>query len=264
MDRAEALVWALGGFSDNVQRPFTGPGGPLAWIGDGTNQYTDTAVTDADRQDPDNFQINIDRPNAFHEFVPERLNYSTINSSAVITGGNRYLSTDDLDLFLTYTSRENGAPIVYFDSRTYSQFDAFVSDFNGYGSTGFGGVRPYISDKFKPNPTGANFVDDAAAIASWEFVNPNSFQLVSAGMDENFGVLPSFELDSDGYAEPVYFQFRSGRAMAPKTDVDTAGELLFEGVERYQETGIFGGSNNFQPDNITNFSSSTLANDTEG
>ena len=32
MDRAEALVWSLGGFSADPQFPFTGPGGPLVAI----------------------------------------------------------------------------------------------------------------------------------------------------------------------------------------------------------------------------------------
>ncbi|MFG0263132.1 MAG: type II secretion system protein, partial [Novipirellula sp. JB048] len=112
IDRAEALVWALGGYSDDVQRPFTGAGGPLVWTGDGSNRYTDSGVTDADRQDLGNFQINNDRVNAFFDFDASRLNYTSPDSTATLAGTNRYLSTDDGDAFLTYAARTDGAPFV--------------------------------------------------------------------------------------------------------------------------------------------------------
>ncbi|KAA1257753.1 Type II secretion system protein G precursor [Rubripirellula obstinata] len=263
MDRAEALVWALGGYSDNVQRPFTGPGGPLSWSGTGANSYSDTAVTDVMRQTPANFQINIERPNALHEFAPDRLNYSEIDASAAVTGTNRYLSTDDSDLFLTYQARSDGAPILYFDSRTYAQFDATLADFNGYYTATHGGVRPYISNQSSLDQTmltSGTFTTDATAISSWQFLNPNKFQLISAGLDDNFGVLPTQPAIG---GQAVYFQYPTGAAMSPDASVGTPGELLIDDVSRYQETIIYGGSENFQPDNITNFSNSTLENDLE-
>jgi hypothetical protein len=110
-----------------------------------------------------------------------------------------------------------------------------------------------------PNPTGANFANEAAAIASWQFINPNTFQIISAGLDDTFGFSPP----TIG-GQPVYFQYPTGQAMSPNTGVDTPGELLHDEVTRYQEFPLFGGSENFQPDNITNFSSSTLENDIEG
>ena len=56
MDRAEAIVWTLGGYSSNPLFPFTGDGGPLELI-PGTTQY----------------QVNTDRDNEFFEFDPARL-----------------------------------------------------------------------------------------------------------------------------------------------------------------------------------------------
>ncbi|GAA5504918.1 type II secretion system protein [Novipirellula caenicola] len=253
IDRAEALVWALRGYSDDIQRPFTGPGGPLVWTGNGSNNYTDTSVTDTDRQNPANFQINSDRVNAFYDFEANRLGINTPDSTAPLTGANRYLSNDgDGDLFPTYAARSGGAPFVYFDSRTYT---SSTGGYNGYSSTTFGSVRPYFSDQFNNNSTGADYATIDAALAAWKFINPNKFQIISAGLDDSFGST----VNTAG-GQPVYFQYPTGAAMAPSTSVDSPGELLISGVSRYQES-TFGSNSNAQFDNITNFSSGTLADD---
>ncbi|EMI20564.1 protein containing Prepilin-type cleavage/methylation [Rhodopirellula maiorica SM1] len=253
IDRAEALVWALGGYSEDIQRPFTGPGGPLVWTGDGTNSYTDTAVTDTNRQDPANFQINTDRVNAFYDFEANRFGINTPDSTSPLTGTNRYLSTDDSpqDLFPTYAARSGGAPFVYFDSRTYT---SSTGGFNGY-SSGFGTVRPYFSEEFNNNSSGADYATIDAALAAWKFMNPNKFQIISAGMDDSFG-----NTANTSGGQPVYFQYPTGAAMAPSTSVDTPGGLLISGVSRYQESS-FGSNANAQADNITNFSNGTLVDD---
>ncbi|TWU22902.1 Fimbrial protein precursor [Novipirellula galeiformis] len=247
---AEALVWALGGYSDDIQRPFTGPGGPLVWTGDGSNNYTDSGVSDADRRDPLKFQINNDRVNSFFDFEASRLSYSKPDSSATLTGTNRYLSTDGNPYMLTYAARSEGAPFVYFDSRTYTSSSG---GFNGY-SSGFGSVRPYISDQFVNNNTGADYTSAAAALAAWRFMKPDTFQIISAGLDDSFGNT----LSNSG--SPVYFQYPTGAAMSPSTSVDTPGGLLITGVSRYQET-TFGSNETAQFDNITNFSNVTLIDD---
>ncbi len=252
IDRAEALVWALTGYSEDIQRPFTGPGGPLVWTGDGTNSYTDTAVTDTQRQTPGNFQINNDRVNAFYDFEANRFGINTPDSTAALTGTNRYLSSDgDGDLFPTYAARSGGAPFVYFDSRTYTSSSG---GYNGY-SSGFGSVRPYFSEQFNNNSTGADYLTLDAALAGWKFINPNTFQIISAGLDDSFG-----NTANNAGGQPVYFQYPSGAAMAPSTAVDTPGALLITGVSRYQES-TFGSTDNPQFDNITNFSKVTLADD---
>lgn len=254
MDRAEALVWALGGYSKNKQRPFSGDGGPLAWIG--TAPYTDSGVTDADRANPDNFQINIDRVNAFYDFAIERLNVSTINSSAVFSLTNRYESTDDDDLFPTYAARDGGAPFIYFDSRTYDVYYATLG-FNGYSTSAFGAVRPYLSDKSKANPTGANYATLVAAIQGWQFMNPNTFQVISAGLDNSFGSI----VGPSAAPRQIFFQYPQGTAIEPSTSVDTPGELAVANVRGFQESSAFGVVENFHLDNITNFSTSQLVDD---
>ncbi len=260
IDRGEVLAWVLGGYSDDVQRPFTGPGGPLSWTGDGTNSYTDATVSDTDRQTPTNFQINIDRPNSLMNFEASRLDYGDVDPSALITGANRRLSGDG-DLFLSYLSEAGEAPFVYFDSRTYAVFDPTLSDFNGYASpTTHGVVRPYLTTNPNPNTTGADYASDAAAMGAWQFVNPNTFQIICAGLDNHFGATASFNVDSDSTLEPVYFQFATGTAVAPRTDVDTPAGLVIAGVSKYQES-TFGDTNQYPADNITNFSRGTLVDD---
>lgn len=275
MDRAEALVWCLGGYSDNVQRPFTGPGGPLVWIGSGTDTWEAPAGAmnatqiNAARENQANYQINSDRVNQLHDFDLARLNFSTVNPSSTITGANRYVSTDDSDLFLTYAATDGGAPFVYFDSRTYDLFDPNVNggagDFNGYASTTFGLIRPYFSDQAVPNPNGTtDYATDAEALNAWRFVNPNTFQLISAGLDNAFGTVASFDVQTmDTDLEAVYFQYPTGAAIAPRTDVNTPGGLIISGVSGFQESSGFAGATieNFQLDNITNFSNAAIVDD---
>ena len=262
LDRAEVLVWTLGGYSSNIQRPFTGPGGPLVWVGDGTNEYSDGAVTDLDRQNPANFQINSDRINSFFDFDATRLNYTEIDASSLMTGANRYLSRDDGDLFLTYAARQDGAPYVYFDARTYGHFDPTIADFNGYADPAgnFGVVRPYLSDQAVNNTTGANYVDLPAAMDAWRFVNDDSYQIVSAGLDNLFGSISQFDVNGGG-DDPIYFQYPTGKAIALRTDVATPGELVIEEVSGFQEQSYFGAPENGHVDNVTSFSEAKIADD---
>ena len=278
-DRAEALVWCLGGYSKDIQRPFTGTGGPLIWVGDGTDTYeaptgaTTPAAIALEQQTPGNFQINNDRVNQLHPFDAARLSFSEIDPTAAISSTNRYLSNDEdaanQDLFLTYAAREDGAPFVYFDARTYTLFDAVINDFNGWAdprsTNEFGFVRPYFSDQAVQNTTGANYANDAAALQAWRFVNPDTYQVVSAGLDDVFGSVPSFNVQtSDADLEAIYFQYPTGSAISPRTDVDAPGELIVNGVSGYQEAAAFGVSlDNPQADNITNFSRSRLVDDIE-
>jgi prepilin-type N-terminal cleavage/methylation domain-containing protein len=260
LDRAEALVWTLGGYSKNKQRPFTGDGGPLSWVGNGSDSYEapNGASTAAElltaRTSPANFQINVDRVNSLYPFELSRLSYSQVNDSLPLSSTNRYVSTDDSDLFPTYAARDGGAPFVYFDSRTY---DLFNVTFNGYSSSAFGAVRPYLSDKSKANPTGANYATLVAALQGWQFMNPNTFQVISAGLDNNFGSI-------GGPSSPtrqVFFQYPQGTAIEPSTSVDTPGELAVANVRGFQESSAFGVVENFHLDNITNFSTSQLVAD---
>ncbi|MCM2371753.1 type II secretion system protein [Aporhodopirellula aestuarii] len=258
IDRAEALVWCLGGYSKDIQRPFTGPGGPLAWVGSGTYE----AAASAEKQKPTNYQINTDRINKFFDFDATRLTIGGVNASAALSPTNRYLSSEESgggDLAPTYLSREDGAPYVYFDSRTYDKEDATLG-MNGYGDSDFGFVRPYVSDTAKNVTTTANFTSLPAALQSWEFMNPDSFQVISAGMDDDFGEVNLASV-GDSADRPVYFQYPSGDAIAPRLDKATPGGLKVSSVSKYQDGSLAGGTEHSVPDNITNFSNAALVDD---
>ncbi|EMI55529.1 type II secretion system protein [Rhodopirellula sallentina] len=261
IDRAEALVWCLGGYSKDVQRPFTGPGGPLEWVGSGTYD----AAASTERQKPSNYQINTDRTNKLFDFDAARLTIGSVNASAALSPTNRYLSSEESgtgDLAATYIAREDGAPFVYFDARTYRKEDATLG-MNGFGHSEFGFVRPYVSDTPKNVTTSGNFASLTAALSSWEFMNPDTFQVISAGLDDNFGSvnLVDNSLLTDTVDRPLYFQYPSGEAIAPQTGVSTPGGLKVSGVSKYQDGAIGSGLENFTPDNITNFSNAAIVDD---
>ncbi|TVP94101.1 MAG: type II secretion system protein [Planctomycetaceae bacterium] len=232
MDRGEALVFFLGGFSNDPLYPLTGEGGPLLFVGSNPNDVAD-------------YDYNATRDNAFFEFSPDRLTYAR-------NAGGRLLSTDEQlvgtvdamhgfnDPLPAYLARDgNPTPIVYFDSQTYGMVGA--ATFNGYlaGGTEFGGVRPYLTNR---NGMMANLND--------MFMNPQTFQIISPGLDGIFGSL----VFSSG--SPVYFVAETGEAVV----ADGNGVLspFVPAVRGFQEPGvaILG-----QLDNLTNFSTSTLESD---
>ncbi|MFM8402371.1 MAG: type II secretion system protein, partial [Pirellula sp.] len=101
-DPAEALVFFLGGFSNDPQRPITGPGGPL-------------------RQSGTVFIYNTQRENAFFEFKLSRL---TLTPNGISNDETTFSEGVGNDLMPVYIGNgpgvsQNGRPIVYFDSRTY-------------------------------------------------------------------------------------------------------------------------------------------------
>lgn len=232
MDRAEALAWALGGFSDNIQFPFTGAGGPLQGV-------------------PGAYYINSEHPNKLHDFDESNLDYQSVDPNV---NDGRYRSGDG-DLFLTYGPESGGPPFVYFDSRTYDFVDPTSDQFNGYAPAGeFGGVRPYLSELAKPNPTGSNYTSPKAALDAWGFMNPDTFQIIAAGTDDHFGSVHE--------AAVIYFQYPSGKAVNPTiSGASSPADLLVGTSKGYQESSVQNGLENSQSDNITNFSGGTLVDD---
>lgn len=181
LDPAEALVFFLGGFSEDPRYPFSGDGGPFTG----------------------------DRKNAIFDFNPERLFLDDENSFGKTNDG-----------FPVYLPEQCDLPYVYFDSRTYlprpsyrysnlpvrpAQYPSLLvlpkisqgDDGYAYDSSNvpanpnllrFGVARPYRSMQVKS----ASFED--AYQAKW--TNPDSFQIISAGLTNHYGdyFLQSFSL----------------------------------------------------------------------
>ncbi|MFN7841837.1 MAG: type II secretion system protein [Pirellula sp.] len=104
MDPAEALVFFLGGYSSNKQKPITGKGGPLVNVGTAASPIWD---------------YNPQRENGVYEFPIDQLNFrdELQRFPTEPTSDPRRVN----DLYPVYTGSIRGNPLVYFDSRTYHQ-----------------------------------------------------------------------------------------------------------------------------------------------
>ena len=174
-DAAEALVFFLGGFSSDPQRPITGPGGPLKQVGSA-------------------YIYNTQRENAFFEFKIGRLTLDP--NTGASTDETVYSEGVPNDLMPVYvgngpTYQQLGVPIIYFDSRTYQIAGATVNDnsyyFNFYspglvdtrnvqGSTR-NCARPFLSMDLDPNK-GNNAL---------RYANDKTFQVMNGGYDRIYG-----------------------------------------------------------------------------
>lgn len=245
MDRAEALVFFLGGFSDNPINPLTGEGGPIKlWSG------ADLSVAGA-ASNLNNYEYNATRDNAFFDFELGRLTISRANDAApllstdeVLLGANNpaHGNQDPLPVYLARAGEPS--PIVYFDSRTYGQLPNGL--YNGYlagNGAVYGGLRPYMTSAVgggTGNP------------ADLQFHKRDTFQIISPGLDGIFGSIVSVERGNPSVA-PVYFITETGQAFGP---VATAPS-----INGYQDSDWLGLGTNGHLDNVANFSGTTLEDD---
>lgn len=235
MDPAEALVFCLGGFSNNPQLPFTGDGGPLS------------------KADGGGYQYNVDRSNAFFEFGQERLTLelqgtATQSSDEVTLGtGSQY------DALPVYVPRGRTMPLVYFAASTYSFAvpptlgPPGTLVFNAYKGTGVSGIaRPYKSDN--ENTSVLQPTTRAQKERRFRYMNDKSFQIISAGLDDDFGGVNSEWIVIPTDLPPTFFRFPSGKQL----NIDTGAEA----GSNYQDPNGSGPSP--QLDNVTNFSEGPL------
>lgn len=257
INRGEALVLFLGGLSSDQASPFTGVGGPF-------EQVATTSLVD-----PSNYQYNISRDNAYNEFPTARL---TLDPS---TAGARLVSTDDSDILPMYLRDGGTSPFVYFDSKTYGLIPdptgtllSVANAYNGYADPAFGVVRPFKANVPVNAPTGTYGTGRAASLDSWKWEGDKKFQILSAGSDDMFGTAyrapltaaQDVILSSD---EAVYFIAETGVMMTTVSGATTPSDTVFtNGPRKYQEnSNVNGATENFVLDNVSSFSSRTLASD---
>lgn len=159
MNRAEALVFFLGGFSTDPQHPFTGPGGPFVIVA-GSPVY------------------NTDRENAIYDFGSTLL-LDTVDETAF--GMTVLGAAEPADIMPVSRLKGLTVPTAYFDSRTYV-FDvpSVGPFFNNYENSSasalaFGTARPYLSTTTSTSTGGDKYQND------------KTFQIVCAGLDNRFG-----------------------------------------------------------------------------
>ena len=292
MDRSEALVFTLGGYSSDPQHPFTGTGGPLTLVpGAGSGPTSSNGVTNVTR-----YQYNVDRNPGPFPFGSDRLSLSKVDAAELIAGETRLASTDEevlaelgfcgaihasVDVFPTYSRERGESPFVYFDSRTYTHFGpgVAVQNANGGQLNGFvtyaddqpSIVRPILSDDLNTNlvpgssgyPTtpGLQGGGSLAAIRQYRFHGENTFQILSPGLTGNYGLLGDNDNANDSRdptnAIATYWLYPSGRLL---TAIGTTpSDILVPSVKRFNSTSSTFTTDKtleaYEKDNMANFSS---------
>jgi prepilin-type N-terminal cleavage/methylation domain-containing protein len=163
MDSAEALVFFLGGFSSDNQKPLTGPGGPFVASGTG-------------------YIYNTQRENGFFEFKTNRL---TLADSGVSTDETLFSQGIGNDLLPVYIGagpsiEQGGMPITYFDSRTYQLGGAY---YNFY-APGLVASHPDCARPFLANEVNNSY---AGTPKPQRYANDKTFQIMNAGYDKLYG-----------------------------------------------------------------------------
>lgn len=191
IDNAEALVFWLGGLSDDARFPFSGKGGPII-----IKQSNPLVVA-----------VNTDRNKGLFEFDQARL------GNWIEVGLGTALSTDEVklhgtnppndpnalpprDVFPVYAPAGRTEPYVYFDSRTYSIRNGNAAFVSRYAMCAFpqnGVAVPHRSNQRNPNPdpNDPNTAYDLnTPFTKFYYVNRDSFQILSAGLDGSYGIQP--------------------------------------------------------------------------
>lgn len=208
MDPAEALVFCLGGFSNDPSAPFTGRGGPLLKVG---NAY----------------QYNVDRNEGFFQFAQENLSLNSDGSASTDEGS---FGTGQTDSIPVYLPKGRTVPLVYFSSSTYVG--------NNYSGTSISGVKPLKSENVNSGIPWATNKDK-----HYRFMNDKSFQLISAGLDDDFGM--------SALSATQYYTFPSGKLI----DVNDSDAINNATTSGYQSSS---GLPSTVVDNVTNFSDGSL------
>ncbi len=243
MDPAEAMVFCLGGFSNDPKFPFTGPGGPVHL------EYPSGTKITSDVVDPysGNYrdvikQYNVDRNAAFYDFGQDRLSIEIVGNVTKSYDDVQFGTGAENDFFPVYVPKSRKVPIVYFSASTYSFQVGQNVYYNNYavaGSSAAGVARPYKSDQV--NTTAAT------QDRKYRYMNEKSFQIISAGLDDNFGGTTDFWPSPSN--TPVFFQYPTGKGL----DI-VSGQTNTTGYRNPNS----GDGPSAQLDNVTNFSEGTL------
>jgi prepilin-type N-terminal cleavage/methylation domain-containing protein len=181
LDPAEALVFFLGGFSDDPRYPFTEKGGPLTG-----------------NRNPGLFDFDPTRISTYEPPNPTGTPFISITLLSgrvrtVLASGDEITFGTDIrnDIFPVYLPKGMDVPFVYFDSRTYMPRSIYryygnlvhpaqYPHWHQHGTPNIKGVaRPYRSDQPR---TATN---DDGYLFQW--VNKNTFQIIAAGIDNDYG-----------------------------------------------------------------------------
>jgi len=172
-DPAEALVFFLGGFSSDSQRPITGPGGPLKANPNGGG-----------------YMYNNQRENAFFEFKNSRLTLNdTGTASTDETLYGQGITNDCMPVYIGSgpSIQQGGVPVVYFDSQTY-QFSGYYNFYvPGPVASSPNCARPFLSTE----------VNTSVSPSPLLYSNAKTFQIMNAGYDNLYGCMAPKDISAN-------------------------------------------------------------------
>lgn len=227
-DSAEALVFFLGGFSSDPQKPFTGPGGPFKLGPSGTLIY------------------NSQRENSFFEFKTSRLTLSDDGSISIDeTVFGEGIPNDLLPVYIGAgpSLQQGGKPIVYFDSVTYQFSSSQDVYFNFFVFGNFAEspncARPFLSTDLNTSVSPSPLL----------YSNPKTFQIMNAGYDNLYGCMAPKDISNNNPL--VLFTTPKGNAVA----VDTTNGMFYPPTSVSPIPYYLQSFGNFRPvnDNSSNF-----------
>ncbi|MEL7336822.1 MAG: hypothetical protein AAFN70_11540, partial [Planctomycetota bacterium] len=142
---------------------------------------------------------------------------------------------------------------------------------NGYANAEWGEVRPYFSNQPVAKRGTSDYADIDDALGGWQFVNPDTFQIIGPGRDGRYGQVSvssgSVFGNSNANANdpPVYFQYPTGRLIVPRDDVNNPAALVSDQVSTFKTTSEpFSEVEDLRGDDTGNFlRGSRLADDVE-
>jgi hypothetical protein len=195
-------------------------------------------------------------------------------------------ATTFIDLFPVMKNEPDGSPYVYFDSRTY-RFDATgAGALNGFATllngTDLDAVRPILGESVNanfpvPSTTGGTYATlpgstsgQTKALSAWQFMNPETFQILSPGPDGRFGLVVDMDggttLAATANADPVYWRFPSGTMIRAMPTADDPQDLIVPSVDGYALDTVFPPRSPealeaYERDNIASFARSTFEED---
>lgn len=286
IDPAEALVFCLGGFSSDAQRPFTGTGGPLVLISPAPPAAVPRAYN--------HYQYNINRDNFKAEFDAEGLSIfvannpdSKVEGDPLATGTFYTYSSDEffrgmptpIDIQSTYSTRADGSPfavvrylcdpfpvyvkgsdsnpLVYFNSDTYQQTFTPASVTGGWSASAplFHNLNYFAApsgdaENGVARPYLSDQIDTVAGGYRWE--GSNKYQIISAGLDNSFG-----GSIANGIVDPndaTTFSFAGNVTIFPTGKFANGARQLVNTGDKYEDPQSIYNLEKPQLDNIATFS----------
>ncbi len=237
MEPSEALVFFLGGFSNDPVFPSLAKGGPI-YISNSSGAQIKSNEMDANST----FQYNPDRQSPLYDFKQAQLTLDV--SSGKTLSSDDGITSASVDLLPAYHPSGKKMPFLYFDSRTYQRNVAGVPIANHFNAGSAGIAYPYrstaINTKYAPTSDPNKY---------FRFMNEKTFQIVSAGLD-----------DSYGGEMGLFYMFKDlPMVNRPATPTAATVSTVESGPHAPEFTRFLGANGSTsQLDNVTNFSQGTL------